>query len=278
MKISVVVSSSYFGINDDIKKLSLLLPKDTEFITAEKISEIDRVNIVADGSQYKECDLVLVFGGDGTLLSAAGKASEFNKPILGINTGRLGFLTGCEKDYFFSEGYKILTEKYETEKRMMIKSLVFSENEKREFHALNDITVSRTNFARVENLSVYIDGELLAVYPADGVIISTPTGSTAYSLSAGGPILDPKLESIIITPVCPHVLSARPIVVPADREITIVRSDGYSGECAITADGRSGCILDHGVSVNIKKSDRYARFIKISDRTFYSLLKEKLQY
>lgn len=277
MKIAVVANFDRSDCLDDLIKITQLLSGAAEVLTYGSYG-FEGITTLSEEDMYRKCDMVLSLGGDGTLLSVAGKASCYDKPVLGINAGRLGFLTGVEREYFFSEGYKRITEGFETESRMMLKSEVISDKDVNEFHALNDIVVARTSFARVGSISVFVDNELLANYPADGVIVATPTGSTAYSLSAGGPVIDPALEAIIITPICPHMLSARPIVVPPEKKISVIKTEGYMDECALTADGKNGCMLNDGDAVRIIKSERSTKLVKISDRTFYKLLKEKLQY
>lgn len=228
---------------------------------------------------FRQCDIVLALGGDGTLLSAAGKAAPFGKPVLGINMGRLGFLTGSELNCFLAGGFKRLLGSLEIQERMMLQASVKDGDETGQvFHCLNDVVVTRTNFARIGNIQVKVDGELLGEYRADGVIVSTPTGSTGYSLSAGGPILDPELEAMIITPICSHMLHARPIVVPPSKTITLLRAPGDHTDFAITADGQEGCLLESVQTLEIKKSEMCTQLIKINDRSFYELLRDKLHY
>lgn len=278
MKIAVVTNYDRQNGFGDIKEIAKLFSGSAEILYEESRKKIEGVTLVSEDSLYKTCDVILSLGGDGTLLSVAEKASLYGKPVLGINTGRLGFLTGVERDYFFSVGYKKLLSGFETEKRMMIRADVFSENERTSYHALNDIVIARTSFARVGNISVFVDDELLANYLADGVIVATPTGSTAYSLSAGGPIVDPAIEAMVITPICPHMLNARPLVVPPGKTVTVLKTEGYKNECAVTVDGRSGCMLNEGSTVKICRSERYTYLVKITNKSFYRLLKEKLQY
>lgn len=278
LKIAVVANFDRSDCFDDIKKITRLLSDSAEVLTNSSCGGFEGVTNLSEEELYRQCDMVLSLGGDGTLLSVAGKASLYDKPVLGINAGRLGFLTGGEREFFFSEGYKKITEGFETEIRMMLKAEVISDKTVNEYHALNDIVVARTSFARVGSISVFVDNELLATYPADGVIVATPTGSTAYSLSAGGPVIDPALEAIIITPICPHMLSARTIVVPPGKVISVIKTEGYNDECAMTSDGKNGCMLNDGDAVRISRSERSVKLVKISDRTFYKLLKDKLQY
>jgi len=225
---------------------------------------------------FNKCDVIVSLGGDGTLLRAAHFAAPFSKPVLGVNLGRLGFLTGCESEYFLNEGYKKLSGDFKIQERMMIEAEIVSRNgDKKTVFALNDIVVKRADFARMESIDIHIDNELLGNYLADGVIISTPTGSTAYSLSAGGPIADPQLEAMIITPICPHLLRARPIVVPSSKVISFSKSSGDFS--AVAADGQERSTFGDGDRIFIRKSENKAKLIKINDEGFYKLLSKKLK-
>ncbi len=278
MKVAVIIKA--VG-NTDMAEVSKICRAFAEF--AEVVTE-NRALASACGTEYepvetifKSCDFVAALGGDGTILTAARKASEFDKPVLGINLGRLGFLSNMEKDTFLKDGCKKLTGDFNTERRMMIEAKVCKEGEPEAFTALNDIVVTRTHIARLEGLKIYVDNEFLGNYLADGVIVSTPTGSTAYSLSAGGPIADPRLEFMIITPICPHMLHARPVIVPPTSTVCIEKPHENRTESTVTADGANGCILRGGEKVIIKKYEKYANFITLSDRSFYDKLRKKLQ-
>ena len=279
MKIAVIPNSAS---DDGLKNTALLcktLSKFAKIYAHETLSgSFENAEFVNESDLYTLCDIVITLGGDGTLLSAAVKAAENEKPILGINMGRLGFLTGCEKEEFFRAGYKALESGYKTEKRMMIEADVkHSDGTHDHFTALNDITVTRTRFARLGNIEIHIENEFLGNYLADGVIVSTPTGSTGYSLSAGGPIIDPDLNAMLITPICPHMLHARPIVVPPDKTITLTKTFDDDNDNAVTADGKNGCALCCGETVTIKKSKYQTQLIKLSNSGFYELLRKKLQ-
>lgn len=278
MKIAVIIKT--FG-NTDLKEISKIcraFSELAEVATEDKyLAEAGCARYESPETVYKTCDFVAALGGDGTILSAARSASEFDKPVLGINLGRLGFLSDIEKGGFLKNDCKKLMSEFDTDRRMMINATVHKKDGEQSFTALNDIVITRTHIARLEGLRVYVDGELLGDYLADGVLVSTPTGSTAYSLSAGGPIVDPRLESMIITPICPHMLHSRPIIVPPTSTVCIEKPEGSTTECAVTADGANGCLFYGGDRVIIKKHNKYARLIMLSERSFYEKLREKLQ-
>lgn len=269
--------------------------KDKDFIYTEKISKklsefaevyfadfvhekVSEGKFLKKEELYSECDVIIALGGDGTLLEVAHDAAHYQKAVFGINLGRLGFLSGSESGSFYEEEYKKLAGKFDIEERMMVEAkIVHAGGEEEVVTALNDIVIKRIDFARIENIDIYIDDELLGNYLADGVIVATPTGSTAYSLSAGGPIADPALEAMFITPVCPHLLRARPIVVPSTKEIKISKPHSAKDVSAVTADGKERCLIKGGDSVYIKKSAYKTRLVKISENGFYNLLSEKLK-
>lgn len=280
MKIAVIPNAA---ADENFKNTSLICEKLSGFAkiyVSEKYKDfLKGAEFAPENDMFSLCDIVITLGGDGTLLSAAVKAAEYGKPILGVNMGRLGFLTGCEKDDFFKSGYKALESgEYKTEKRMMIEAdIKHLDGTHDSFTALNDITVTRTRFARLGNIEIHIGDEFLGNYFADGVIVSTPTGSTGYSLSAGGPIIDPDLCAMLITPICPHMLHARPIAVPPDKTISLTKTYDDNNDNAVTADGKNGCALCCGETVTIKKSEHMTMLIKLGNGGFYELLRKKLQ-
>ncbi|MBQ7718712.1 MAG: NAD(+)/NADH kinase [Clostridia bacterium] len=259
------------------KRLISLLSGRAELYTSDaSCAALGGCKLLDEGNMYSLCDIIITLGGDGTLLGVARKAALYDKPVLCINLGRLGFLAESDENYFFSEGYKRLFSGYETRERMMIKAEVHRADGVGEFHALNDIVVTRTDFACVENIDVFVDGAELGSYFADGIIVSTPTGSTGYSLSAGGPIIDPEIEAMVITPICPHMLHARPVVIPPHKEVKLVKTPRENTKCAVSVDGKNGCELWDGEFVVIKKSEYKSKLIKISDKCFYDVLRDKL--
>ena len=220
----------------------------------------------------KECDAVLSLGGDGTLLMSASKAAKYGKPVFGINLGNLGFLTGCGKGEFLPE----MLENGETQERMMLKATLIKNGKSAEtVYCLNDFVLNRSELPRLAHLTVRLDGDRLNSYVADGLIASTPTGSTAYSLAAGGPIIDPKAENILITPICPHMLHARPVVTTAYTKI-MIESEISEGGYTLTADGKEKLFMDDSDKILIEKAEITARIIMPPDKTFCEILRNKL--
>lgn len=233
-----------------------------------------------DGPVSADTQCMIVLGGDGTLLHTALDFVEYNIPILGVNLGTLGFLTALEQDEVFDGLDKLMENKYQIEHRMMLRGTVFKKGCKvREELALNDIIVARSGFSRLVETKLYINGVMAADYAGDGVIVSTPTGSTGYNLSAGGPVVLPETELMVITPICPHSLTARSIVVSPEDKICIEvgrRRKSQPEEALVTYDGQTVVDLESGDRIEIEKSNALVHLIKVSSRTFYEILREKI--
>lgn len=225
-------------------------------------------------SLMPECDIVISIGGDGTLIHAAKFALPFDKPVLGINTGRLGFLTRMEQNEF-GRLERLFSGDYLVENRMMLE-LTYQKGDGVKEHvcALNDIVLSRGSLSRIIDLNIDCDGKPVSRYRADGLIFSTPTGSTAYSLSAGGPVVEPSVECIVMSPVCPHSLFSRTVVFAADRTVTVRTSFECSNEAYVTIDGAEGFPIQPGDCVTVRKSGRYAKLISF-DQSFFEILSKK---
>lgn len=223
-----------------------------------------------------DVDLVVVLGGDGTLLSVA-RNQAGAAPILGVNMGTLGFLTEVNRTELFPALVRVLAGEYELLERSLLQvSLVRASGPQNgAFSVLNDVVVNKSALARMIRMSVHVDGRPIAVYRADGLIVSTPTGSTAYNLSAGGPIIEPSLGVAVLTPICPHTLSMRPIVVP-DQSVIEITLESPEEEVFLTLDGQEGLSLGHGDRVRIEVAKEPVRLIKVVERTFYDSLREKL--
>ena len=223
---------------------------------------------------------IIVLGGDGTLLHTALDLVEDNIPILGVNLGTLGFLTALEKEEVYEGLDKLMANQYQIEHRMMLKGVVVKHGKKTsEALALNDIIVTRSGFSRLVETRVYINDVLAGDYAGDGVIVSTPTGSTGYNLSAGGPVVLPETELMAITPICPHSLTARSIVVSPGDKIRIEigrRRKSQPEEALVTYDGQTVVELESGDSIEIHRARQRVHLIKVTDRTFYEILREKL--
>lgn len=217
-------------------------------------------------------DFVIALGGDGTLLTTAAEYAHKGMPILGVNLGGLGFLT----DVKFSQFREILDAIRKNHFRIENRMMVCAELKNDFLYALNDITICTNAPGRVVEFSANINNEYICRFVADGIIVATPTGSTAYSLATGGPILLPNSEAIIMTPIAPHTLSVRPIVLPSDSKIEI--QVGKKGSAVIVADGQRSKILRTGDNVKCYKSPYYVKLIKPRNSTFFKTLKEKLKW
>lgn len=235
-----------------------------------------QVELVPDEQAAQGADLALVIGGDGTILRATYDAAPLGIPILGINMGRLGFLSELEPgETELLEN--VLSGDYTTEPRMMLYACVEREgNTIFQAHALNDVCVSRAPDRKILSLDILSDRQSIARFRADGVIISTPTGSTAYSMSAGGPIIEPTLQNMTITPICAHGLYAKSFVLAPQRRIRLELADSHGA--MLIPDGRSGFPLNPHDSINISQSPYTARLVRIKGKSVYELIRDKLNY
>ncbi|MDK2789111.1 MAG: kinase [Epulopiscium sp.] len=226
---------------------------------------------------YRDSDFIVVLGGDGTFLGAARNAALYDTPILGINLGTLGFLAEVEKRSSLEALQKVLNGEYNIEKRMMLEASVYDcHNDERKFICLNDIGITRGSLSRIIDLKIFINDNFVDDYPADGIIISTPTGSTGYNLSAGGPILDPNTNMMVITPICPHSLYARSIVVSDGDIIKVQIGENFGCDVILTIDGQMGYHLKSNDIVTIQKSQYQTSLIKTSIYSFFDILRKKI--
>lgn len=224
----------------------------------------------------ESCSAIVVLGGDGTLLSVARRWPFWGVPLMGVNLGHLGFLTEVEEQGVPEALRMILKGEFRLQERMMLKATVMRNNLRvTESFALNDCVVTKGAFARMIRLEVHIGKSYLETFPADGVIISTPTGSTAYSLSAGGPIVDPSMQLMLLTPICPHMLQARPVVI-SPREKIRIHLHSVHEDMVLTLDGQEGIRLYPQDEVLIERADIVTRLVKIAPRSFYDVLRHKL--
>lgn len=222
------------------------------------------------------CDCAIAIGGDGTTLNIAKKAAFLNKSALGINAGRLGFMSGIERDEL-SLLTKLINKEYIIDERAMLKATIEKDGEVlSSHHCLNDIVVSRGNFARLIDVTITCDGRSVSNMRSDGVIISTPTGSTAYSMAAGGPVVSPEADCIIETPICPHSLMDRSIIFSADKELIVTANNDQNNSPIMTVDGQEAVNLTPGCQIHIKKSDITTKLIKLKPENFYEVLNKKI--
>ena len=238
-------------------------------------SKYETVNFGVQETLLKTADIVVSVGGDGSFINAAKIATDNNKPVLCINAGKLAYLACLESDELELLS-KVVKGEYITEKRMMLSVSILDKSDRIIYHSncINDAVVSRSGVIRIMKLSVSCNGAPLIDYMADGAIVSTPTGSTAYSLSAGGPVIDPCVESILLTPVCAHSVFSRSVVLGGNSELEIIHDN--SGEAILSCDGQSPVIIPEGAVVTVKRSEKCASFIKIKNDTFIDVLNKKI--
>jgi NAD+ kinase len=220
---------------------------------------------------------MLTLGGDGTLLRGARIISPHGVPILGINLGRLGFLTCCNVDQLPNALMRFARRDFVAESRMALEARVFDSrgNERQQWIALNDVVLHKGGFARVVSFRIAADGEPIATFGADGIVLSTPTGSTAYSLSAGGPVVYPTLDTLVVTPVSAHTLAVRPVILPAGVEVT-VHTDGAAEELLVTVDGQVGTTFSSGEVLSIRRAERGVLIVRFPGTSFFRTLRQKL--
>ena len=223
-------------------------------------------------------DLLVVLGGDGTLLAAARALYRHEVPIFAVNLGDLGFLTVITRDELYPALEGVLSGNYRSERRVQIEGeLVRADEVLSTFRALNDVVLNKGAIARIQDFEVYADGEFISNYKSDGLIVSTPTGSTAYSLAAGGPVVSPTVEAFIVTPICAHTLTNRPLVLRDSADIEIVvksqREAAY-----LTVDGQVGIATHSEDIIRVRKSDSFVELIQPPQRNYYEILRQKLKW
>ncbi len=242
------------------------------------VLNLDEVSASSPDPVPADAVLGVVFGGDGAILAAARRLGDCPTPLLGVNLGKLGFLTAFSPEEFRASIRDVLAAPLVTQPRMLLSCAVKRDGKTiHECCAANDAVISRGALSRIFRLDLHIASEWVTTYAGDGLIVSTPTGSTAHSLSAGGPILDPGLEAIVVTPICPHTLSDRPLVVPAADVIDLVVNE-VDGEVALTVDGQVFVPLQQGDSVHIGRASHCLDLVVSPRRTFFDTLRTKMNW
>lgn len=225
---------------------------------------------------FQDTDVIIVLGGDGTLLNIARQSASYDVPLFGINLGHLGFLTEVEAEDMYIALEKLISGEYEIERRMMLEATVEKDSIQLEKSiALNDVGITKGPFSRIISLGIYINDNFVDLYSADGIVISSPTGSTAYSLSAGGPIVSPDVKVLIITPICPHTLHSRSIVV-SNEDVVKIEVCKNNTEVMLTLDGQQGYKVKSGDIVTVRQSQYYTNLVKLKGRSFFQVLRQKM--
>jgi NAD+ kinase len=279
IRLGVVGHRGYDGLAEVLRCLLRVAPA----LGIEPHFESDLHEIAGEGQRLTDpdaldrLDALLTLGGDGTMLRGARLLEGRQIPVLGVNLGRLGFLTGIGADEFESALHRFAAGEFRAEERMALEARAVGPDgvERRRWQALNDVVLHKGGFARVVRLRVAANGESVGAYAADGIVISTPTGSTAYNLSAGGPIVVPTVESLLLTAISPHTLAVRPLVLPPSAEITVQADDGPE-ELLVTVDGQVGTTFASGELLTVKRALRPVLIVRFPGTTFFARMRRKL--
>ena len=276
MRLGIVGNSDYGGLPDVMQRLRALVPE----LGLSLALEPPLLPFLSDADvfdEHTEVDGVLSLGGDGTLLRAARLLDDRAAPILGVNLGRLGFLTSCDADGLEEGVHRLVSGDYHAEPRLALRAAAVDASGRvhARWRSLNDVVLHKGGFARVVRFAVWVDGEPIGAFAADGVVVATPTGSTAYSLSAGGPIVVPTVESIVLTAVSPHTLAIRPLVLPPTAELRLMADDGPE-ELLVTLDGQPGTTLGESETLVIHRAATPVLIARFADSSFFARLRQKM--
>lgn len=276
MRLGVIGHTGYDALPEILHTLFATAPPlGIELLFERELHEVARAGRRLENPS--DIDALLTLGGDGTLLRGARFLAGSPVPILGVNLGRLGFLTTCQSGDLEEALRLLASNQYEAQARMAITGSAVDGGgaNRQSWLALNDFVLHKGGFARVVRLAISVNGDSIGTYAADGIIISTPTGSTAYSLSAGGPIVVPTVESIILTPISAHTLAVRPLVIPPDAEIAIETDEG-SEELLVTVDGQVGTHLVSGEKLIVRRADQPVLIVRLPGASFFDRMRLKL--
>lgn len=241
---------------------------------SEKYSDKDIAFFESHEVLIQKCDAVVTIGGDGTIIHAAKHAANFEKPLLGINMGRLGFVAELEPNEL-PMLERLFSGDYNVEKRQMLKVTLKSKSGNKSFFALNDAVISRGSMTKIIDLDVWLKKSYICHYCADGLIVATPTGSSAYALSAGGPVIEPSMSCILMTPICSHSLFSRPVLFNPSSEILVNAASREDTDLTLTIDGETTIPITADDTVVITTAEIYAELIVLKDKTFYRVLSDK---
>lgn len=276
MRLGVIGHQGYDDLPDILGRLSRTAPSlGLDLFFEQGLHELAGSGVRLEAAD--QIDALITLGGDGTLLRGARWLNGKDKPILGLNLGRLGFLTSCQTEDLEAALKHLSGGDYVAQPRMALsaRAIDAAGETRKQWRALNDFVLHKGGFARVVRLNISVNGESIGTYAADGIVISTPTGSTAYSLSAGGPVVVPTVESIIITPVSAHTLAIRSLVIPADAEVTVEANESPT-ELLVTVDGQVGTSFVKGEQLKVRRADNPVRIVRFPGATFFERMRVKL--
>jgi NAD+ kinase len=280
-KIGVIAKSHKLDRVDSVKRLyNWLVEKDLKVFMDAQTGERIGVpsSLTKEDVGMQELDLLIVLGGDGTLLSVARMLYGRDIPILGVNMGNLGFLTEVTMDEIYPTLESVLAGKIDFEERILLNVSVLKNGKLKESHTvMNDVVFNKGVLSRIVDLRVSINGQFVSSYRGDGLIISTPTGSTAYSMAAGGPILYPTIDALIVCPICPFSFANRPIVIPGNREIEVQLEIEHT-DFYVTLDGQVGFEMDFDNIIRIRRADTRLKLIHLPEKNYYEVLRKKLKW
>lgn len=277
MHIGVVGNPEYAGLDEVLEEVRDLAAERGAEVAVSR--ELDGPVGASDRpleERWEEVDVVLTLGGDGTLLRGARMAGPRGIPLVGCNLGRLGFLTTGALDELEGIVDRTVRGDYELEERIALDVRVG--RGEGSYYALNDAVVHKTGFARLMTMRLYLDGEEVGQYSGDGIVISTATGSTAYNLSAGGPIMHPSMDALLATPICPHTLAVRPLVVPGTSRLDVEVVSESEEETVVTVDGQVGSRMERGERVKLEAADEPLRLVRFAGDDFFNVLRRKLRW
>ncbi|WP_193214417.1 NAD(+)/NADH kinase [Luteolibacter marinus] len=281
MKVGIIANSQKSGARSALDRLTGVL-KVRGISTALETEAAGLCGLPGgmDGpSLAATCDVIAVLGGDGTMLNAVAKIGPTDKPVAGINIGNLGFLTSCTDGEVEQFGDALLSGEYSTSRRTLLCATVRgADNSERKFLALNEVVLARGQTGRLVSLSASVDGDLLNHYRADGLIVATPTGSTAYSLSAGGPLISPTAEVFVITPICPHTLSQRSLMIDDEVQVELSPENADEAPMLFTVDGRDCVTIHAGDRIEVRKAGHALNLLRLPGHSFYEALRQKLNW
>lgn len=265
-------------LENAVTQVSQFLTKQAlSVVINEPLSFLSDLDVVTTSAFPEHCDLTIAIGGDGTLLSASRALAGTELPLVGINVGRLGFLADVTLDKLENQLDQILAGEYREDKRFLMQATI-NDNDEPIGLAMNDVVIHAYQGLHMIEFETAINGRFLNSQRADGILVATPTGSTAYAMSAGGPILDVDLDALVLASVCPHTLSNRPLVIAANSVVDITLSENTVSSCMASCDGRPGHIIQPGDTIRIQRHPKTVTLLHLEDHDHYSILRAKLEW